>query len=232
MRIIQQKRRKPCDVTHRGHLCGCTVFSQPSLPEQNNFLFGIKPQTNITLTRARLLDNTFTCTCALTALTVWLHEAKARRAHPLSVIYRGKSDSYQTSKHFPQNAETSSHTVSENPSESSVWWRGYQLMQTQRRGRLPSGTFFSLWESVSDPLRASHVCNYLWGDPDISNISDASGQRAAFNFHSPDWVQAFLKHSPNIMEQIFTSSSSGPSFCLMWFFYSYLLSGIIKTYNV
>lgn len=71
MRIIQQKRRKPRDVTHRGHLCECTVFSQPCLREQNNFLFGTKPQTNISLPRLALPlpgEYTFTCTCALNRL--------------------------------------------------------------------------------------------------------------------------------------------------------------------
>lgn len=60
MKIIQQKRRKPCDVTHHSHLCKKNT---------KNFLFGRKPQENdhppLNLFFFYLcLHNTFTCTCA------------------------------------------------------------------------------------------------------------------------------------------------------------------------
>ena len=49
MRIIQQKRRKPHDVTHRGHLCKCTVFFTDTAQRAEKLPLWHKAPSNIIL---------------------------------------------------------------------------------------------------------------------------------------------------------------------------------------
>lgn len=209
MRIIQQKRRKPCDVTHRGHLCEYTVFSQPMLWEQNNFLFGTKPQQTSSYPDwfCYCLDNTFTCTCVLNrphCLTscCWGKASTPTERNILREMWVILSIKTLTTKCWDLKSHIHTHTDAHiHTLWNSQWvdwlmtFLHYQLIQTQRHKRGLTGSFLFfliIRKCLSLTIKTSQLYNHF---------SDGEARHLKYQWHISGEGRAVCSLPPDALNE-------------------------------